>query len=233
MLARRFWCGKRAGLFAAAAAAILCAPAAAQQAACSPSRTPIKLNFNTTAPPPVYNHRLNLTGIANQSRSAGAPAEATSRPVGLTTVSTMFGLTGSSSVVRRGQTSCSYLTSVDVTFGWEDMQVFVPSEYPQGSCEYRAVLDHENQHVAIIRTALREFAPVARARIESLIAQSRPIPGGREGDVDRALAPIRARLQALLVEFNSLHGARSAIIDTPSNYRAVTALCKNWDGTSR
>jgi hypothetical protein len=145
----------------------------------------------------------------------------------------MFDLKGGMSVITRGPSACSYLTSVDVNFGWERMQVFVPSEYPRGSCEYRAVLDHENQHVAIIRAALKEFAPIARARVESVVARTRPMTGRSEANLDRALAPVRAELGALLREFNDLHGDRSARIDTPENYRAVTALCTNWDGAPK
>ncbi|MGE4063513.1 MAG: hypothetical protein AB7E79_09110 [Rhodospirillaceae bacterium] len=234
MLARGSRRSKRAGRIAfVLAAAILSSPATAQQSACPPSRSPIKLNFKTLAPTPTYSHRLNLNGIAARSRSPGARTEASSRPVGLTSVSTMFELKGATSIVRRGQTWCSYLASVDVNFGWDNMQVFIPSEYHQASCEYRAVMDHENQHVSIIRSALKEFSPIARARVEQVMAKSRPIPGAGEGSVDQALAPIKAELEGLLLEFNEMHGARSAIIDTPSNYRATTALCRNWDGQGR
>jgi hypothetical protein len=235
MLARRFNRGKRIGFRAAIhlIAFLICAPALAQRPGCPPSRTPIKLNFETRAPAPDFNHRLNLSGIANEARSQDARGEVPSRPVGLTTVDTMFGLKGGSSIITRGRSACSYLTSVEITFGWDRMQVFVPNEYPQGSCEYRAVIDHENQHVSIIRSTLREFAPIARARVESVLAQSKPISGGRDGDVDRALAPLKAQLTAMLTEFNALHSARSAHIDTPSNYKAVTAMCKNWDGPAK
>lgn len=227
MLARRNGRGKRAWLGGTVAALVMLSlPANAQQAGCPPSRTPIKLDFNTVAPPPNFSHRLSLSGIANEAR---APADASSRPVGLTTVSTMFAVKGASSIAERGQSACSYLTSVGVTFGWERMQVFIPSEYPEGSCEYRAVIDHENQHVAIIRSTLKEFAPIARTRVEAVIAQSKPVPG-RDVNLDRVLAPVKARLTALLQEFNDLHAARSAHIDSPSNYAAVTSLCKNWDG---
>jgi hypothetical protein len=235
MLARRFNRGKRIGFEAAVhlIAVLSYGPAFAQQAGCPPSRTPIKLNFETRSPAPDFNHRLSLSGIASEARSPDARGDTPSRPVGLTTVDTMFGLKGGSSILTRGRTSCSYLTSVEVTFGWDRMQVFVPTEYPQGSCEYRAVIDHENQHVSIIRSTLREFAPIARARVEGVLAQAKPISGGRDGDVDRALAPLKGQLTAMLTEFNALHSARSAHIDTPSNYKAVTAMCKNWDGPAK
>jgi hypothetical protein len=237
MLARPSGPGKRIGLRGAAvlAALFLCTmlqPAAAQRAgACPPSRTPIKLNFKTVTPPPVHSHRLSLAGIASMVRSGDDPADGRNRTVGLTTLKAMSSLEGASTLVKRGDGFCVYLTSVQVDFGWEDMQVYVPSDYREGSCEYRAVLDHENEHVAIIRAALKEFAPRARARIESALAQTKPIlVRGQNGSTEQALAPLHVQLSTLLKDFDALHAARSARIDHPSNYAAVTAMCKNWDG---
>ncbi len=235
MLARRSGRGKRIGVSAVAVAAalFLCAvlqPVAAQRAStCPPSRTPIKLSFNTVTPAPVHSHRLSLAGIANLVDDGQASAR--SRTVGLTTLKAMSSLEGASTLVKRGDGFCVYLTSVRVDFGWEDMQVYVPSDYRQGSCEYKAVLDHENEHVAIVRAALKEFAPRARARIEAALAQTRPIlASGQNGSTEQALAPLHAQLSTLLKDFDALHSARSARIDHPSNYAAVTAMCKNWDG---
>jgi hypothetical protein len=237
MLARRSARGKRIGLRVAAAWAmvfscmcLVAAPAAAQRAAaCPPSRAPIKLNFNTVAPAPSLSHRLSLSGIANRARS-GQSSDGI-RVVGLTTVDTMVGIRGASLAVKRAEGFCVYLTSVDIEFGWQDMQVYVPSEYPQGSCEYRAVLDHENQHVANARAVLKEFAPRVRARIESALAESRPILTRRQdGVTEQAIAPIKARLIALQKEFDDLTAMRDTQIDAPSNYAAVTAMCKNWEG---
>lgn len=234
MLARQWLGSKRACRVVATLITVMAsAPAAGQGGACPPARAPIQLNFTTQAPEPQLNHRLTLAGIANESRSMGSPGENT-RPVGLTSVRTFAGVEGRTSTVKRGERYCSYLTSVGVKFGWEEMTVFIPSEYEAGSCEYRAVIDHENQHVSIIRAALREFAPKARARVEAFLARSAPVAGrGRPPEVEAALAPIQAQLSALLQEFNALHSARGAQIDTASNYAAVTAMCKNWDGAGR
>ncbi len=167
-------------------------------------------------------------------RSNGGQVSSSSRPVGLTTLKAMFSLQGATTLVPRGEGYCVYLSSVEIDFGWEDMNVYIPAEFPEGSCEYRAVLDHENQHVSIIRASLREFAPHARARVEALLRNARPsFTRGKNGRADEALAPIGAQLSALLKEFDTLHSGRSAVIDTPSNYAAVTGMCMNWDGAAR
>lgn len=239
MLARGPRSGKRCScarmVMAAGIALLLAAPffpahaAAPRVAQCPPLASPIKLNFKTIQGPPKHS-RMSLAGIANLVRGQGGQVSSMSRPVGLTTLKSMFSLKGATTLMPRGDGYCVQLASVEIDFGWEDMNVYVPTEFPEGSCEYRAVLDHENQHVSIIRGALREFAPRARARIEAVLARSRPhFSRGKDGSADAALAPVGAQLSALLQEFDELHSSRGAVIDTPSNYAAVTGMCKNWE----
>ncbi|MCA0202226.1 MAG: hypothetical protein LCH56_15580 [Proteobacteria bacterium] len=205
---------------------------AAAAPACASARTPIKLDFKTLTAATAYNHHLTLGGIANLSRAQGGQIAGGGRPVGLTLANTLYGVGGEVALEPQGSGFCVRLTSVKIDFGWDRMDVYVPTEFPEGSCEYRAVRDHENQHVSIFRTSLAEFAPRARARIEAVLARAKPFPvRSRNGAVQTALAPVNAELAALQQEFNALHGARNARIDTPSNYAAVTALCNNWDGT--
>ena len=244
MLARGLRSGKRSRIARAACIIAMAlsmggsfSPAAAAPARtspCPPSTTPIKLNFKTLQGAPKHSHRQTLSGIAGLVRSGGGQVSSASRPVGLTTLKAMFSLQGGTTLVPRGEGYCAYLSSVEIEFGWEEMNVYIPAEFPEGSCEYRAVLDHENQHVTIIRSSLREFAPGARARVEALLRNARPtFTRSNNGSADEVLAPVSAQLTALLNEFDTLHSNRSAVIDTPSNYAAVTGMCKNWDGAAR
>ncbi|MCC6914577.1 MAG: hypothetical protein IT566_12830 [Rhodospirillaceae bacterium] len=231
MLARGLKRSKRAPFGALVVCLFASTAFAAAAPSCPPAKTPIKLDFKTLTAPTAYSHRLTLGGIANLSRAQGAQIAGGSRPVGLTLANTLYGVAGEVALAPQGSGFCVHLTSVKIDFGWDSMDVYVPAEFPEGSCEYRAVRDHENQHVSIFRTSLAEFAPRARARIEAVLARAKPFPVRSEkAAAQTALAPVNAELAALQKEFNALHGARNARIDTPSNYAAVTALCKNWDG---
>lgn len=233
MLAWRRGRSKRGAFLAACALVpfLLCKEVAAQQAApCPPSRTPIKLNFKTLTPQPIFNHRLTVQGIANLLRSQGMGAPDGVRALGITLTKTMFGLQGGSSAVKRGNGFCVYLTSVDVDFGYNRVEVYVPSEFPKGSCEYNVVLDHENQHVANNRAVLREFAPRMRARVEVILSQTKPIVASSvQGSADLALEGLNRQLSGMLKEFETMHATRNAAIDSPANYRALSALCKDWN----
>lgn len=231
MLACRHERSKRMGVVALIGALILSVPAMAQQTAtCPPARTPIKLNFKTEAPDPIHNHRLTIAGIANLLRSQGMPAPAGQRALGITLTKTMFGLQAASQIMTRGNGYCVYLTSVDVDFGWNRVEVYVPTDFPKGSCQYNVVLDHENQHVAINRALLREFAPRLRARLEAILAGTKPLyTRSPNGATDVALADLNKQLSGMLKEFESLQKSRNAGIDSPANYTALSGMCKDWD----
>jgi len=234
MLARPTWPGKHAAICAAIVAAVLAfvdKPAAAQQAgACPPSKTPIKLNFSTRAPTPVYNHRLTVSGIANLLQKQGQRAPAGQRALGITLTKTVLGIQGATAAVRRGNGFCVYVTSVDVDFGWSSVEVYVPSDFPRGSCQYNVIMDHENQHIAINRGVLKEFAPLLRARIEKVLAGTKPtFTRSSAGSADAAVGGIQAQLAGLLKEFENQQIKRNAGIDSPSNYAALSTMCKDWD----
>ena len=77
--------------------------------------------------------------------------------------------------------------------GHQRVQVFVASEYQPPTCEYRAILDHENQHVSVDNGALKEFAPRFRAEVEKILATQQPV-FARDGHTgtDAALAAVAA-----------------------------------------
>lgn len=224
--------GKRsaAGILAIIALSGGAHAAQGEQARCAPYRTAIKLNFITKSPSPVYNHRLNITGIANVLRSTGQAPAPHQTALGVTLTRTMFGLQGASSSIKRDGGFCIYLTSVDVEFGWERVEVYLPSEFPEGTCEYRTILDHENQHVSINRAVLRDFAPEIRARIEALLRAHQPIfARSPAGSADTAIQGLHQQLKGMLDEFEKVQYARNAVIDSPSNYKALSTMCKDWN----
>src|SRR4051812_43288074 len=120
-------------LFAAAAI-----PARAAEL-CRPSGKAITLNFETNAPKPVYNNRLDVAGIRNlfalRGQSLSGPHQ---RALGVTFVQSILSLSGDSTIVRSGRGYCVTLDKVDASFGWDRMEVYVASEFKPGECPYNA-----------------------------------------------------------------------------------------------
>ena len=207
--------------------AALPAPAAE---VCRPSSKLITVNFQTTAPRPVFNNRLDVTGIRNlfalRGQSLSGPH---SRALGVTFTQTLLSLQGDATVTERGRSYCVNLNKVDATFGWDRMEVYVASEFRPGECAYNAVLDHENQHVAINQAALQEFAPQIRALLEKILAEQRPLMvSNPQGGADAALQAVHQRISAALDQFQKTLAERNGAIDTDSNYDAIAALCPDW-----
>jgi len=207
---------------------------AAQRGACAPYATAITLDFKTLMPPPVYNTRLSVQGIRNLFREhTDAVVGPHERALGITYSQTLFSLEGATTVkpVRGGY--CIYINKIEAEFGWKRMEVYVASDFKPGTCEYRAVLDHENQHVGVNNAALREFAPRFRATLEKVLTDQQPVfsSDGQAG-TNAALEAVQDRMEGYLNQFQQLAAQRNAPLDSQSNYGETAKLCANWDGAT-
>ena len=208
---------------------------AAQPPTCPPYTKAIVLDFKTQAPAPTYNRSLNVNGIRNlfltRGQSNGGPH---SRALGITAIETMLSLRASSRLIPQQNGYCVYLTSVDADFGWQKQQVFIASELKQGGCGYNAVLDHENQHVAINRETVGQYAPLIRARIEESLRGLKPVFTQNTGSVtDAILDGVKNQAGVVMDQFGSTMAQRHGVIDTASNYSATSALCSDWGDTAK
>lgn len=202
---------------------------------CAPSREGVTLDFTTKGPGPVYNNRLTVSGIRNLFATRGQPlGERHEKALGVTYVETMLSMQAATRIKPQGRGFCVYLDRVEADFGWERMEVYVASEYKPGSCEYRMILDHENQHVGINQRALRETAPRVRAALEAILRDQGPLyVADANRGADQALTAIHGRMNAPLENFQRVMAEGNSVIDTSSNYEAVAQMCEGWDGAKK
>jgi hypothetical protein len=207
------------------------APAGAAQP-CAPYSRPIKIDFKVLSPTPSYNNRLTIQGIHNMFRSlADQPLLARERALGLTYAETAYGAEAHSSATTvKGGGYCVYLTGLDLEFGFKRMEVYVAAEFEPGTCEYKSVLDHENQHVAVHRTVLRDFAPRFRVEVEKVLRAQAPVyTRDAQAGMDQALAAVDKGMSGMLGQFQKLVAVGNAPLDSPTNYEAIGRLCENWN----
>jgi len=206
--------------------------AQSQRGPCAPYSRPISLKFVTLNPPPVYNNRLNVDGIRNLfSRQTGTVAGPHRRALGITYALTSFSLQGSTIIREVTGGYCIYIDSVTADFGWKRLEVYVAAEFKPGTCEYRAVLDHENQHVAVNNRALKEFAPQFRAALEDALSREQPMfVRAIPANADASFMPLNRKMSGQLAAFQTLTAERNAPLDSASNYGETAKLCKNWNG---
>lgn len=202
-------------------------PAAAAQCSGQGSEAPVvRLKVETLAP--IYRNSLTRKqiGALDGHGTFGDRTHA-----GLTQSRTAFSVRPNVRFVplETGR-YCALLVEVDASWRLTQLLVDIASEYPPGTCPYREVRSHEDQHVAI---ALRQFAAAERAlRARLADLAQREVGAVVTGSPDRAAQAVAARLlagaQETLTQYQRDAQRANAAIDTPENYRAVSARCADW-----
>jgi hypothetical protein len=126
---------------------------------------------------------------------------------------------------------CVWLIAVEATLGMPEQHVYVASDYPDYSCEYRSVLAHENRHVEINRRVVHSFADRMRKALEDGVAKTNPLVFSNRNVMDSQISGflyslMRPTLEAMNAELKRENGA----IDTPAAYikEHADSGCKNW-----
>lgn len=209
----------------------LAAPAMAQRDLCEPYKSPVNVTFETRVIPPTYNHSLSVNEVRSLYTVRGhSISRAHSRAIGLTYAEISLGLAAATrSVPRERGGYCVYLEEVKADFGFDRFEVYIGREYPRGSCEYRTILDHENEHVAINNRAVREYGPLIRQSIEQQLSVLPPLftPNVNTG-ARLAIQQLQERIQPAIEAFKREQRRRNSAIDTDANYGALQELCLDW-----
>ena len=126
---------------------------------------------------------------------------------------------------------CYWLQGIEVELLYKSLEVYVAREYKRGSCEYKAILRHEREHVAIARRNLEKFKPKVRYALTSLLLPTpdRPIKLASAGASEAALEALLEKvLDPVYQEMQEDLNKAQAAIDTPQSYARVRAQCSNW-----
>ena len=129
----------------------------------------------------------------------------------------------------------SYLLWVEnlrIDFSYTTMTVYVSSQYPDGSCEYQATLDHENQHVQIHHQIYEKY----QKTLKNVLSLSEGIPLANHPIMVRSLEDGKAQISQLISavtnpvfdQFQQELSQEQAQLDTTENYRELRNRCSNW-----
>lgn len=180
--------------------------------------------------PTVYHHELTTAQIEAMG-GLKAPSRNSQEP-GLTVFDVQMAYQVGSEVRMHGKEPMrAWIKKLQVDFSLKVMEVYVSSQYPVGSCQYKAVLAHEKTHVAINQKTYRKYMAILKRELGRLAlpTPARPWRVASEGEVDaRAgalIQPVLDRVQAGFVAENKRLNAR---IDTPASYAKISRKCKGW-----
>jgi len=133
--------------------------------------------------------------------------------------------------VESGRGFCFWLQEVRVILEFPTVEIYVAREYRPGTCPYRAILDHETDHLRVARNILDPYAAEMRAALTSLgipkpnapwfVPDTEAAKAKVEKLLVRILNPIYQRMQTDMAE-------QQSYLDSHQEYEDVFRRCDNW-----
>jgi hypothetical protein len=181
-------------------------------------------------PDPVYSHSLTTSQIEALSQSGGENYHVYGLTQAGYSINSLYEVNWSKKWFRPEYSV--WVENLRVEFTYDTLNVFVTSTYPEGSCEYQATLDHENQHVAIHREMYKQYQEIFRQKVgqaKDIPLASSPLvaPSVEEGKT-RIGQMISAALDLPFEQFKEALQAEQDKLDTPDSYAALKGKCQNW-----
>ena len=176
---------------------------------------------------PVVRHDL---GAAEIARLPGAIRD--SRIQGLTLIRRSMSVGQTYSTESGAGVLLAWLDDVEVTLSLTPIEIYIPKEYPEGSCEYEALMDHEGGHVDVgseaAAAAARNFER-AFSRAPELPSKERPLVANRRGEVVAALKrEVDDLLDPVYERFEQDLARLQAERDQPAGYDYLFKRCSGW-----
>jgi hypothetical protein len=223
--------GPRRGALAATVAALLLLPAwaVAAQGTCGGLDPPTPSVGVDVADPPEP--RIVAAAEAEIRRRAGAAGKSTrgdaiTRGLTVSETATEAGYTLAKATLPDG-TGCVALKGIEARVADRGVTLLVDRSYRPGSCEYRAILDHEQEHVRINAEALRQTGRLLEEQLEAVAGRW----GGRWSAPEQAPRIDEAVGRAVREATAAARGeaeARHRRLDTPESYAEAQERCGNW-----
>ncbi len=213
-------------LVAASLGLVLCgmvAGAASAQETCPVS--PAVIHLHTSASEPLVDN----SQPSEQVRALATALRQGGRLIGLYVGNFNASALPTYEIQQRGNGLCVRTTEVSVALTVEPRKIYVTNDRLPGSCEYKAVLDHERQHQAIDDGLLKEYGPVFREAVRQALARigTDPVPLGRKADAERRLSQAMERaLRQAFARLGAERNRRQQGLDTQAEYVRIMNACR-------
>jgi hypothetical protein len=126
---------------------------------------------------------------------------------------------------------CFWVASANVSLSYHQLDVNIAREYEAGSCQYEAILDHEQEHVQVAQKVLSPYEQQIRAALTTLSIPTRDLPSVADSP-EQARAEVQAVFRRVLApvhtQMNRLVRSRQADVDTLENYSRTWRQCRRW-----
>jgi hypothetical protein len=126
---------------------------------------------------------------------------------------------------------CAWVENLTITFDYDELEVYVSSDYADGTCEAKQILLHEMDHVNVHRRTYARHKAALERRIRAVGLPSPAFPGWYRNmtEAQRTVSALLRRVTESEYEsFKRDLTAGNGKLDTPQNYRAVQSRCSHW-----
>lgn len=165
-------------------------------------------------------------GYRELTHLGSALAQPGQQVLGLTrgTATTQFSTSTQIHIDRSQRWECAS-PQIVVSFGFSPMTVYVAREFPEGSCAYNEIYQHELRHVKTYQAHLISIESELAATLSHRFATERPW----RGPIGQARAQLAQELNERWLpyiqrEINRVD-ADQALVDTPEEYARVANSC--------
>jgi hypothetical protein len=121
---------------------------------------------------------------------------------------------------------CARPRYVNITVGYKDVAVIIPSELSGDSCGFKEILKHEGKHLAAGQQMLKKFAPLIG---EKLVGYLKLNGNVREANPDDAATlmqnMLRAPLDEIAEQMSVENNALQQDVDSPEEYHRLLGSC--------
>ena len=201
---------------------------------CSPPKSAAETSLHLELGEPQYVYGLDTAGIREiVGDLRGYVAGPWHLPLGLTVTELGMGFETEFYVRKtQGGGYCVALAEAKVTVGYRDLRVYISSDYAEGTCEFDAILAHEQEHLRIDRGVLEDYKTKFQALLRRLRRGKKVVFVHRKSAARSAyILHLRRQFKPLVAEMQAVRARKNGAIDTKENYRRVLAQCDNWHGS--
>lgn len=209
---------------------LMAAVSARAEAPCPPSPVgKVDVVVRLGIAPVTYHTDLDRRALARQAKGLAAgrhPGET----LGLTVASYAVSFKAQHQMLPAGDGRlCVWPRRIDARLFIPAATIHIASDFARGSCQYRAIQAHEQQHVRITEEVMRTAAPRLEEYLRRAAAGLAPLRASdprRAGDaMDDALT---GSLKGFMDDLNRQAELANRSIDGDASYAKVAAACKRW-----
>lgn len=179
------------------------------------------------------NNKSNSNFQSYLYKETGYRPKLPSQVRGITFAASSISVQGKGKISQLGiKEYCVELDNVKIQFGYDRIIVLIDRKYRPGSCEYKAIKEHEDQHVFLHRDTLRFYSKYVHDEAYKVSQQILPRLVSSENEAKKALEDMVEEIQRAVLPINEffmkIKDEENLKIDTPESYEKSTKRCRNW-----